>query len=80
MYAPPPNRFAVRADSTLLMGSRPQSPTLSFVHAGRCPSNGRSHGCKPRERGTSRPIPVGIEMTLRTYGRFVPSASRPMHL
>lgn len=43
-------------------------------HAGRCPSNGRSHGCKPRERGTSHPIRVGVEMTLQIHGQVVPSA------
>ena len=42
-------------------------------HAGRCPSNGRSHGCKPRERGTSHPIRVGVEVTLQIHVQVVPS-------
>ena len=48
-------------------------------HAGRCPSNGRSHGCKPRERGTSRPIRVGVEMTLQIHGQVVPSGHSEMN-
>ena len=42
-------------------------------HAGRCPSNGRSHGSKPRERGTSHPIRVGVEVTLQIHVQVVPS-------
>ena len=73
----PPHRTDKPSALTPLCGwgvARSRESERLRGHAGRCPSNGRSHGCKPRERGTSHTIRVGVEMTLQIHGQVVPSA------